>query len=36
MLNYPELSRHRRVFKTLTGLSTEDFNQSLLVFFKNI
>jgi len=32
MISYAKISRHRRMFKTLTGLSTEGFKQILLSF----
>ena len=31
MISHAKISRHRRMFKTLTGLSTEGFNQILPV-----
>jgi len=32
MISHAKISRHRRMFKTLTGLSTEGFNQILPSF----
>ena len=32
MISHAKLARHRRMFKTLTGLSTEDFKQILPSF----
>ena len=32
MINHAKISRHRRIFKTLTGLSTEGFKQILPSF----
>ncbi|HIL16220.1 MAG TPA: hypothetical protein EYG15_09015, partial [Deltaproteobacteria bacterium] len=34
MISHAKISRHRRMFKTLTGLSTEGFNQILPSFEK--
>jgi hypothetical protein len=33
MISHAKISRHRRMFKTLTGLSTEGFKQ-ILPFFE--
>ena len=32
MISHAKISHHRRMFKTLTGLSTEDFKQILPSF----
>ena len=32
MISHAKISRHRRMFKTLTGLSTEGFKQILPSF----